>query len=317
MITAKIICDSLNSSNCRLTTFVLEYPRFIHAELLTHRVFSKNSASSRAIPFEKFVERITNEPATPVFWGKNRPGMQAIEEIDDSTKDSIYYYREYLGGAAEEIKSELISKREHAKRTWNEAKLKAIESARKLHELGVHKEICNRILEPWFKIKVLLSGTEFDNFFELRCHKDAQREIQAVAVAMRDAMNKSRPQQLDDGEWHIPFGDGLDYSRMQLFINEEIKDLNEKCVGVTSHQIEKYALNIVKCKIAVARCARVSYLNFHGKDDYSSDLTLFSNLVGSRPRHLSPLEHVAQAMDNNRFDANFRGFRQLRKIYEQ
>src|SRR5579872_1789847 len=125
MIKTEIVADSISQKGHRLTTFVLEYPRMVHAELMTHRVFSKNSASSRAIPIEKFIQTIKDNPAMPEFWGKNQSGMQALEELDEEGKTE-------------------------AKRLWLEARDIAIQSALKLHSMNVHKQIVNRILEPWF-----------------------------------------------------------------------------------------------------------------------------------------------------------------------
>ena len=165
MITAKIVADSVNASsgNKRITTFVLKYPRFIHAELLTHRMFSRNSASSRAIKIDKFIEDVLTEPAMPVHWGKMQSGMQAYQEVDNETQ----------------IK---------AMQTWLEARDSAVIFAKKLNDLGLHKQIVNRVMEPFFNITVLLTSSEFGNFFKLRAHGAAPL-----------------PKEL--GEWHIPFGD--------------------------------------------------------------------------------------------------------------
>jgi thymidylate synthase ThyX len=311
-IKAEIIADSLNPQGIRLTTFILEYQRFFHSELLTHRVFSKNAASSRAIPVEKMIQQVIDNPAMPVWWGKNQSGMQAKEELDDTGRKlrlTIQIYEEYsdwyigdentsLPGA---IHQYFLTDKEYAKVLWLEARDSAIWQVRELLELGVHKQIANRILEPWFNIRVILSGTEFKNFYELRAHPDAQPEFQALAYMMQDEHKKSVPKQLKHGEWHIPFGDKIDEDK----IVEELK--------VQRHEEE---FGRIKQKIAVARCARVSYHNYEGKDDYLADVKLCDRLFLSEPKHLSPTEHVAQALESDQFIGNFRGFKQYRKFVE-
>lgn len=295
MIKAEIIADSVNPKGCRLTTFILEYPRFCHSELLTHRVFSKNAASSRAIPIEKMIQQVIDNPAMPVWWGKNQSGMQAKEELDNTIKIE----RPELDTISTDL--------EAAKEEWLYARAKAINSVRALNKLGLHKQIANRILEPWFNIRIILSGTEFENFFALRAHPDAQPEIQALAYKMLEEYNKSQPKQLKVGEWHIPFGDKIDTDRL-MSVYAKMNGLGEdsRCYDKMTDQ---------KIKVAIARCARISYHNYEGKDDYEADIKLCDRLFGSIPRHLSPTEHVAQATDNDTFIANFRGFKQYRYFF--
>lgn len=282
MIKTEILLDSINESNgSRLTTWILEYPRFVHAEFMTHRMFSKNAASSRAIPIEKMIQQIIDNPAMPIWWGKNQSGMQANEELDGVK----------LG---------------YVKTRWLEARDKAIDYARELNEIGLHKQITNRILEPWFNIRIVMSATEIQNFFALRAHKDAQPEIRVLAEQMLELYNNSQPQILKPGEWHIPFGDKLDEA--------QLTSINLSNYDIESHDWWK-GMNEIKRKIAIARCARVSYFNYEGKDDYQADIKLCDRLFGAIPRHLSPTEHVAQATDNNNFIANFKGFKQYRYFF--
>lgn len=180
MIKAEILLDSVSKSGVRLTTFVLTYPRFIHSEIMTHRVFSRNAASSRAIPVKKMIEDIRKEPAMPVYWGKNQSGMQAKEELDESTKDA-------------------------AKQIWLDACEGAIANAEKLMALGLHKQIANRILETWFHMRTVVTASEFLNFYGLRRHPDAQPEFKALADCMWNAHEASTPQVKSTGEWHLPF----------------------------------------------------------------------------------------------------------------
>ena len=185
-ITAKVIADSVHyygGRARRLTSFVLRYPRFIHSELLTHRMLSKNSSSSRAIPVQKMIDDVMRDPAMFVFWGKNQPGMQAAVEM-----------------AAEEV--------EAARAEWLAARDNAVAHAKRLLALGLHKQCSNRLLEPWMHITVLLSGTDFANLYALRCHPDAQPEFQALARSMRDAQRASTPvdrTRLSGVDaWHLP-----------------------------------------------------------------------------------------------------------------
>lgn len=183
--TAKVICDSINTSGDRLTTFVLTYHRMIHSEFMTHRMLSKNSSSSRAIPVEKMIALVESQEVYPIHWGKNQKGMSARQELS----------------AAYQIA---------AKRIWDSAREGAIAYAKELAEIGVHKQVVNRLLEPFSTITVICSGTEYQNFFDQRCHPDAQPEIKALAEEMRKAYYDSTPRLLLRDEWHIPFVDDMD-----------------------------------------------------------------------------------------------------------
>lgn len=266
----KIIADSISEAGKRITTFQLKYPRWIHAELLTHRVFSRNASSSRAIPVRKMIEQVRNNPAMPIHWGKNQSGMQAKEEL----------WGNELG---------------MANHWWLIAAQEAAENARMMMHNNAHKQIVNRILEPFQHIHVVLTATDFDNFFELRIHEDAQPEIYALALTMKKVMEECETQVLKVGEWHLPYL--FDYE-----INHS--DLSTEDL----------------CKISAARCCRVSYLKHDGtQPSIEEDLKLFDRLVGSAPLHASPLEH--QATPKNNHDSvpisNLKGWIQYRKIYEE
>jgi thymidylate synthase ThyX len=285
MIKSEIIQDSINTHGNRLTTFILEFPRWILAEINTHRMFSRNVASSRAIPIEKMIEMIKANPAMPEFWGKNQPGMQSNIELDEKSKKI-------------------------AKLAWLDARDRAIHSAEELLSIGLHKQYVNRMIENFMYVRAIVSATEFENFFALRVHKDAQPELQFLANLMLEQYNKSEPKKLKTGEWHIPFGNGIDDSKLKSLILK----LNKLQI-FDSYWLENESVEAKK-KIAVARCARVSYFNYEGKDDYEADIKLCDRLFGNIPRHLSPTEHVAQAMDSSDFIGNYRGFKQYRKFFE-
>lgn len=271
-IKAEIIADSLNPEGARLTSFVLEFPRWILAEVNTHRALSRNVASSRAIKIEKMIQMVKENPAMPEFWGKNQSGMQSFEELEGE-------------------------ERERARGEWLKARDRAIESAESLAATGMHKQYVNRLIENFMYVRAIVSATEWENFFALRAHKDSQPEFSKLAYLMLELYNSSAPKRLRAGEWHIPFGDRFD--------DEQLAALDKDPLGREE----------LKKKIAVARCARVSYYNFEGKDDYGADLNLCEKLFGSIPRHLSPTEHVAMAEDHGIFIGNFRGFRQYRKFF--
>lgn len=276
MIEAKVIEASKSEHGDRppLITLQLRYPRFIHAEFMTHRVFSRNASSSRAVPVSKMLERVKAEPAMPVHWGKNQPGMQAWQELDEAT-------------AAE------------AKRVWLAAAEAAVNYARLMNDMGVHKQVVNRITEPFQHIDVIVTATEWDNFFALRDHPDAQPEIRALAQAMKAAIQGATyvtriyDRSVADA-WHLPY------------ISDDER-----------HQHRKSPWTLAM--LSAARCARVSYMTHDGRRPHmDEDLALFNRLVRSDPAHASPLEHQAYPATNpseSRYTANFKGWVQFRQIY--
>jgi thymidylate synthase ThyX len=296
MITAKILLDSINPVGNRITSWILTYPRFFHSEILTHRAFSRNAASSRAIPVKRMVDDIRQNCAMPIFWGKNQAGMQAKEELDDIIKR-----REILVspvGNSLDPYTLTVTDKHAAKHEWLAARDSAIKHAEKMMELGVHKQIANRIIEPFMHMTVIITGTEFENFFALRAHPDAQPEFQDLAYKMLDIYQLSEPNKLKAGEWHIPFGDKLDETRLtELYYQTAIP-----------HEE-------LKLRISVARCARVSYLNFEGKDDYNKDIELSETLSSSG--HWSPFEHCAMALSTSEYSGNFKGWKQYRKTFNE
>jgi thymidylate synthase ThyX len=209
----------------------------------------------------------------PVFWGKNQAGMQSKEEL---------------------VGNELLN----AKEAWLRARDRAVESAEELMECGMHKQYANRAIENFLYVKTILTGTEFENFFALRAHKDTQPEFQDLAYKMLDIYQLSEPNKLKEGEWHIPFGDKLDETRLtELYYQTAIP-----------HEE-------LKLRISVARCARVSYLNFEGKDDYNKDIELSETLSSSG--HWSPIEHSAMALSTSEYSGNFKGWKQYRKTFNE
>lgn len=315
-ISAKIVADSINKQGNRITTMEVVFPRFILAEFNTHRLFSRNSASSRAIPFKKMVRSIRENLFTPIAWQKDHSGMQG---------------NEYHTGFRVRLNNFI----------WNMASKFAIFSATILNKLDVTKQLANRLLEPFMYHKVLVTFTESENFFNLRCpiyegfngeiyksRKDfisqypmedvweymsdldwlktnkgmGEIHIMDLAEKMQNAINESTPKLLQPGEWHIPYGD-------KLVSNEDFHNYfleNNDIPWVTAESHDE-ALDSMMCKIAIARCARLSYqtLGDNPKIDYTADIKLFEILRDSG--HFSPFEHVARCMTEDEYIQNVKG----------
>lgn len=265
-ITAKVIQDSVCTRTAtRITTFELEYPRFIHSEFMTHRMLSRNAASSRAIPISKLVKLVETRPARPIEWGKNIKGMQATEQLD-------------------------LPQLMEASSLWDNIARITCGVARKFDSLQLHKQISNRILEPYQMIKVVCTATTYDNFFHLRKHPDAQPEIKELATVMWNAYKKSSPVGLAAGEWHVPYILREDSELgLQYYIWEEQDNLEKQIV-------KTYLTKEQAVMISASCCAQVSYRILNTDIDKARDI--FQRLVESKPVHASPLEHQATPMSN-------------------
>lgn len=257
---AKVIADSISATGHRITTVECQYPRFIHSEVMTHRQFSRNAASSRAIPTRKLVNLVRTDPVVPSHWGVNCPGMIANEELDATTIQTL----------SDE---------------WRRLARTTADTAERWHEMGLHKQAVNRILEPFLPITVIITATEWDNFFRQRCDRNAQPEIQVLANAIRDAIGASTPQFLSAFQWHSPY---VTPDEQSYYFSEEL------------------------IKISVARCARVSYNNHNGERNIEADIRLFERLLTDG--HLSPFEHVARPSNDNIGYANFVGWISYRHL---
>lgn len=298
----KILLDSVNPAGVRLTTWELTYPRFVHAELMTHRVFSRSSASSRAIPYKTMRDRIVNDPVMPVWWGKNQAGMQA--EVPMSLAEIVV-----------------------AEQTWVRGMKRAVETADELHTLGAHKQIVNRVTEPWMWITVIMSTTCHANWFEQRDHKAAQPELRHFAAYMHDLYWSMKPKFLPAGEWHMPLLDDREQLVSEGFTSvKPTFDYGYGDGGLRFLPVSLSDFDNTLQAISAGRCARTSYLTHHGKRDPKEDVGLFQRMSGASPSHRAPLEHVAQSMASspsaiatldhdftgNAFFGNFQGFKQLR-----
>jgi thymidylate synthase ThyX len=295
-ISAETILRSRNNSSENvLTTLLLRYPRWIHAELMTHRVFSRNSASSRAIPIKKLIQDVIDNPAVPLFWGKNQPGMQAFEETDElistwKLKETFTDDNESLGFSP--TYSKIKYSNEEA---WLNARDFMVDFAKQFADSGYHKQIVNRLLEPFAHITVLVSSTEWDNFLELRNHPDAEPHIELLAKEILKCLENGPIQNLDPDEWHMPF--------------------------ITKDDENSFEKNDL-IKMSVSKCASTSYKTVDGFDmSMEKSIDIFNKLIVSKPMHASPAEHVARA--DYYTDAgwllpqthgNFNGFSQLRHL---
>lgn len=294
LITARVLSDSISPEGNRMTTMEIEYPRFILSELNTHRMLSKNSASSRAIPVKAMHEHIRANTATPVYWGVNQAGMKAKECLD--VEDTVEAFM-----------------------IWKAARDSALTYAQELANLNLHKQITNRITEPWMIMKTVISGTEWSNFWWLRAHADAQPEIHELATKMFNAYNKSVPNYLVPGEWHLPYVISKRNSAGRL----EYFDAN----GVTLSAVEARV-------VSASCCAQVSYRK--SDDSIEKAQKIFAQLIESQPCHASPVEHQATPMNvtstcsfepetwepgvthvsanNSLWSGNLRGWIQFRKL---
>jgi len=287
---AKILADSLSPDDVRLTTMEVVIPRIVLAEFNTHRVFSRNSASSRAIPVERMLQRVQENPYVPEEFGANKKGMQAGDALP---KDVAAM----------------------ARLDWLIARDNAVDRAKKLLERGVHKQLTNRLLEPWLWHTIICTATEWDNFFHLRCHPHAHPDIRKTAELMRSAMEENEPKQLDYGEWHLPLlqddecvvydvkADIKEESRAGRGETDREKAFNYTAMDVKAENIEATVSRTsaddnrvmgieTAIKVCVGRCARVSYLTHDGQRIIEKDIELHDQLVQNG--HMSPAEHVAR-----------------------
>ncbi|RWD47519.1 MAG: hypothetical protein EOS35_06325 [Mesorhizobium sp.] len=338
-MSAKVIADSISPDGKRITTMELRYPRFIHAEELTHRVLastpgdciiieqiadglmydenlSRNASSSRAIPVERMIQDVIDDPAMPIYWGKNQSGMQAREEFesfDGYVKNPWVHPNQAFG---------FILSPEQA---WLEGRDQMIKLARAYAEAGHHKQIVNRLLETWLHINVVVTATEWDNFRQLRLHKDAQPEIHELARQMFEvAMVASTPQLLQPYQWHLPY------------VDAQIED--DGCQSYR-HHLDEYGVEFIELEqakiLSVARCASVSYKTVDGLPmDLDRAQVIYDKLVRADVFHASPFEHQAtpdtfnrrvydQWGDNDGWDwqkpelhGNFFGWVQNRRVME-
>jgi len=277
-ITAKILAHSYNLyTETEVVTFELEYPLVIHAHLLTHRVFSRNTASQRAIPVKTMIKAVMDNPYIPIKWGKNQAGMVAKdEEVEDI---------------------------ERAKAVWLKARDNAVAAAEELDKMGLHKQHTNRLLAPFQHTKVVVTTTDLDNFFTLRLASDAQPEVQELAKVMKEAYEKSTARTLLFGQWHLPY-----IEQVPTYDAQGNPDM------LYFYQSTQVSLEDAKA-ISVACCAAVSYRMEDITIGRAQDI--YKKLgVGTDKFHASPFEHVCTPWQEHEEveKGNLEGFHQLRHL---
>lgn len=294
-IKATIIADSVSPKGVRLTTFEIEYPRFILAELNTHRMLSKNSASSRAIPSKSLHEHILQYPARPVFWGKNQPGMKAKEALEPDLA-------------------------ERAEKLWDAAIHASILYSGEMTNLGLHKQIANRPVELGMTMKTVISGTEWNNLWHLRDHEDAQPEFAALAKAMRVEYTNSIPVPLNPGEWHLPYidiyrstlGDTLHYLSQdgEELSLEDARIISASCCAQVSYR--KNDDNIDKARKIYKQLIESTPAHASPVEHQATPMPIrYATGEYSRdwPEGISHLDR-----DGNYWSGNFKGWIQFRKL---
>lgn len=260
-----------------------DFANFFANGIVVHN--SRNASSSRAIPVSSVIDAIQTNCATPVDWGKNQPGMQAKESFTDEAASAAY-------------------------QAWLDARDSAVFHANKLAALGLHKQIVNRVVEPFQHMNVIVTATEWANFFHLRAHADAQPEIRVLAEKMKVAYEASKPHELFAGEWHLPF------------VNNAVSPGTQ----IMHYYVDNKEVTLEEAKmISASACAQVSYR----KNDLSLEKAkmIWDKLIFSDPCHASPVEHQATPLvhdeqaglthfdkDGNRWSGNFKGWVQLRKL---
>lgn len=250
-ISAKVICDSISEAGVRLTTFEIEYPRIVMSEFNTMRAISKNSSSSRAIPVSKMLEHTKQINLKPIYFGAKQSGMQAGDEL-----------------VGEDL--------QYAQDVWESALKSAVGQAKLLDDCGVAKEVTNRLVEPFQLVKVVCTATDWENFFNLRLHPDADPNICMLAYKMYKAMQEYKPITLKAGEWHLPY--------VNLGWN------GKGDIGYADEDFNFVSLDQA-IKISAASCASVSYRT-EGMTLAKAD-KIFDMLINAEVIHASPFEHLA------------------------
>lgn len=293
MFKAEVVLSSRNSSGDRITTMLVTFPRFILAEFNTHRMFSRNSASSRAIPFKKMVESVLKNPFIPIAWQKDHKGMQGNDYVTNpmaitmrnaqwlNARDEAVHAAEKLNGILEYSV------------TGNGTGIVRLAGPGEDGE-GITKQLCNRLLEPFAWHTCLVTATEWENFFALRTSEHAEIHIKRIADMMLEAYNTCPVQTLKDGEWHIPFAGRMDPE------------------GLGSVWDSPDALREI-LKVSTAYSARVSY-TVVGEDQKPMSIVKLVGLTDGLEEngHWSPFEHCGQAMSSKTRETWIRGRKELR-----
>ncbi|MFA9261844.1 MAG: hypothetical protein ACEQSB_00590 [Undibacterium sp.] len=306
-IKVKVIADSISEAGIRLATMHLRYPRIVHSELMTHRVFSRNARSSRAVPVATMLKEVMKEPFIPWHWGKNQKGMQADEECDELVDMSAIHDLPFM---------DCLTREE----AWLLLRDNAVRGAEAFSKAGYHKQIANRLIEPFAYIDTLVSSTDWANWDALRDHADAEPHIADLAREMKIERHNSEPEPLKHGEWHLPYVSKQE--QVDIWLDEFGGNQGNGPEASDNH------LRLL-VKLSTARCARISYKPFDDNGSIEKEVERHDMLVGSTPLHASPAEHQAtpdkivfnyrDGMDTSDWDSehlhgNFRGWKQYRKM---
>ena len=304
MFEARVIKDSICNGH-RLTTMQVTMPRIILAEWNTHCMFARNTSSSRAIPFSTMVKRVIEFPFVPIYWGCNQGGMQSFTELTGQRREIAIQKWLVARDNAVKIATELAGgKCEFCNGMTRVVPTPIGSGASKCSVcdgdgigLNLHKQVVNRLLEPWMWTTNCTTGdaSAWSNFFALRCHPDAEPHMQKIAYMAQLAYYKSTPEVLEVGQWHTPYIKPEEYAEIYTWsIVNEVKPVD----AVVS--------------ISTGRCARTSYLTQEGTRDFGKDIELHDRLRYHVPLHASPFEHVCQAMGNNERYAKYTGWKSYR-----
>lgn len=298
-VVSKVILDSVSPEGIRLPTVQTRFPRIMLPEWNTHRAFTRNARSTRAVPTDKLIREVRENPYIPFRWGLNQPGMQAGADADPELAKDLEF-------------------------EWRRGATEAARTAETLFGMKLHKQWAGRPLEPYMWVDVLVSSTDLANFFALRDHEDAQDEIYYIAKSIREALDASTPKLLQPGEWHMPYIQDDDYAMASHYL---AMNWDKMFPDIDAFNKKDEIENILK-KVSVARCARLSYTPFDGNGSIAKEVERFEKLMVSRPVHASPAEHVATPDTfgdrgrgerepfwyNPKEHGNFYGWRQFRKM---
>ena len=275
-ISVKVILDSISEAGQRITTFEIEVPRIVWSEIMTHRMFSRNAASSRAIPFKKMLDQLNGKP---VRFGQANSGMQDRNEDYKASIDGRY--EEYETGIGLHSSPAVLT----PEQAWEGARQDAIFWSNAFHQAGYHKQVVNRITEPYQIIKGVITATEFANFSWLRNDTAADPTLQELARCMLEGFNASKPKVLMEDNWHLPF-------------------VETRYIGLVSelqYIVEGVPVSIEDAiKVSSARCAAVSFRN----EDYGMEkcLEVYARLVSDERKHSSAMEHQAKPINRTEYN---------------
>lgn len=275
-INAKLVAYSVSPKGKKIATFELTYHRYIHGEFMTHRLFSRNAMSSRAVPVSKMLDVIRHSPAMPIHWGKNQPGMQAKEDHDAEVIVSDYDGDDWS-----------MSK----ERAWELASNQSVRMAECFSDAGYHKQIVNRLVEPFQMMKTVMTATELDNFFWLRLDVDAQPEIFELARCMKECLDKTEPELLKIDEWHTPYVDHIKIYKQAKKGEEATGEYVLKYLSSEGKELTKEEA----LAISSSCCAQVSYRNLD--NTYEKAMAIYGRLLSGAKVHASPFEHQATPME--------------------